>query len=233
MPLALRHLRRDFEGVVAVEDVRLTAGAGTCTVLAGRNGSGKTTTLQMAAGRLAPTAGSVEVDGQDVSTVAGGRHARHAVTFAFDTPVFYPDLTVEEHLGLVATSHDLGDAADEDIERLLDDFDLQQRRTFLPDQLSSGMRQKLGLSCMLLRPGHVVLLDEPTRALDPRTRAVLWSALAARKAGGAAIVFSSHQLDFPQELADQMVVLHDGLVQDQGAYRAVVDGAAVAELGLT
>lgn len=235
VPAALRFrgVRREYAGVVAVDDLDMAVAAGTCTVLVGRNGSGKTTTLQMAAGRLEPSDGVVEVDGRPTTTTAGRHHVRRTVTFALDAPVFYPDLTVEEHLGFVATAHGVDDRNDERIVGLLSDFDLVGRRDFLPDQLSSGMRQKLQLACLLLRPGHVVLLDEPSRALDPRTRDVLWSSLEARKAAGAAIVFSTHQLDFPPELADDALVLHDGQVQDHGDYEQVMAGAAVAELGLS
>ena len=231
-PIRFRGVRREYGGVVAVDGLDLDVATGTCLVLVGRNGSGKTTTLQLAAGRLEPTDGVVEIDGLSTTTAAGRTHVRHGVTFALDTPVFYPDLTVEEHLGFVATAHGVA-TGDEQIEALLSDFDLDARRSFLPDQLSSGMRQKLQLACLLVRPGHIVLLDEPSRALDPRTREVLWSALAARKAAGDALVFSTHQLDFPPALADEILVLRDGVLQDSGDFDAVIAGSAVAELGLT
>jgi ABC-2 type transport system ATP-binding protein len=230
-PLRFRGTRREYGGVVALDHLDLTVEAGTCVVLAGRNGSGKTTTLQLAAGRLDPTDGSVEVDGRPTDTTFGREHVREAVSFALDTPVFYPDLTVEEHLGFVATAHGVEDA-DAHIEDLLAALDLDRRRGFLPDQLSAGMRQKVQLACLLLRPGRVVLLDEPSRALDPHTRDVLWAALAARKAAGSAVVFSTHQLDFPPDLADEALVLHDGEVRDHGDYATVVAGEAAAELGL-
>lgn len=231
-PLRFREARREYAGVVALDHLDLTVEAGTCVVLVGRNGSGKTTTLQLAAGRLDPTDGVIEVDGRPTDTTAGREHVRHAVAFALDTPVFYPDLTVEEHLGFVATAHGVEDA-DDHIEDLLAAFDLDRRRGFLPDQLSAGMRQKVQLACLLLRPGRVVLLDEPSRALDPRTRDVLWAALAARKAAGSAVVFTTHQLDFPDDLVDTALVLHDGEVRDHGPYASVVTGAAAVELGLS
>ncbi len=230
-PLRFRGVSLEYEGVVALDELDLALAAGSCTVMVGRNGSGKTTTLQLAAGRLEPTSGIVEVDGQPTSTPQGRAHVRRTVTFALDAPVFYPDLTVEEHLGFVATAHGLDD--DEAIEDLLAGFDLVRRRTFLPDQLSSGMRQKLQLACLFLRPGHIVLLDEPSRALDPATRDVLWASMAARKAAGSAILFTTHQLDFPPDLADRAIVLHDGEVRARGSYEKVMAGRAAAQLGLS
>lgn len=231
-PLRFREARREYAGVVALAHLDLVVEAGTCAVVVGRNGSGKTTTLQLAAGRLDPTDGAVEVDGRPTTTTAGREHVRRAVAFTLDTPVFYPDLSVEEHLGFVATAHGV-DGADAHIDDLLESFDLERRRAFLPDQLSAGMRQKVQLACLLLRPGRVVLLDEPTRALDPRTRDVLWAALAARKKSGSAVVFSTHQLDFPPGLVDQALVLEDGEVRDHDSYEAVIAGPAATELGLS
>lgn len=231
-PLRFRSTRREYAGVVALEGLDLTVEAGSCIVLVGRNGSGKTTTLKLAAGRLDPTDGSVEVGGLATHTRKGRDAVRRTVAFALDTPVFYPDLSVEEHLGFVATAHGVEDA-DQHIEDLLEAFDLERRRSFLPDQLSAGMRQKVQLAGVLLRPGRVLLLDEPSRALDPRARDVLWAALAARKKVGGTVVFSTHQLDFPADLADRALVLADGELRDEGTYADVVAGPAAAELGLS
>lgn len=231
--LRLDAVGREFGGVVALERLDMVVPRGSCTMVVGRNGSGKTTTLRLAAGRLDPTSGIVEVAGRRTTTEAGRRHVRRSVAFALDAPLFYPDLTVEDHLGFVATAHGLGDVGTARTDDLLDRFDLSRRRGFLPDQLSSGMRQKLQLACLFLRPADLVLLDEPTRALDPHTRGVLWQMLHARREAGTAVVFSTHQLDFPAGLVDQVVVLHDGVVADHGGFAEVMDGAAVTELGLT
>ncbi len=235
VPPALRldAVGREFGGVVALERLDLVVPAGTCAMLVGRNGSGKTTSLRLAAGRLDPTSGIVEVAGRRTTAEAGRSHLRRAVAFSLDAPLFYPDLTVEDHLGFVAPAHGLDATGHARIDDLLETFDLARRRDFLPDQLSSGMRQKLQLACLFLRPADLVLLDEPTRALDPHTRDVLWEALRGRRATGTAIVFSTHQLDFPVDLVDQVVVLHDGRVVDHGDYGSVMSGAAVAELGLS
>jgi ABC-2 type transport system ATP-binding protein len=229
--LAFEHVRREYAGVVALSDLDLEVEAGRGLVLVGRNGSGKTTTLQLAAGRLDPSDGVVRVNGRDTTSRDGRDHLRSAVGFALDLPVFYPDLTVEEHLGLVATAYGVEDG-DARIVDLLERFDLARRAGFLADQLSSGMRQKLQLACLLVRPARLLLLDEPSRALDPATRELLWSALAQRKRAGASIVFSTHQLDFPADLADHALVLRDGEVLDRGRYGRVMGGAAVAALGL-
>lgn len=230
--LRFAKVRREYAEVVALAGLDLSLAAGRTLIVVGHNGSGKTTAMQLAAGRLEPSSGRVEILGLDTTSPEGRLRIRQSVGFVLDLPVFYPDLTVEEHLTLVATAHGVDDA-DERIEELLELFDLEERQGFLPDQLSSGMRQKLQIACVLVRPADVLLLDEPSRALDPRTREVLWSILAGRREHGTAIVMTTHQLDFPSGLADDALVLGGGEVIASGDYDEVVAGPAVRDLGLS
>ncbi len=185
--IAMRGLSKRYGDVVALEGLDLEVAAGECVALIGHNGSGKTTTMRLAAGQLEPTSGSVSV---------------------------------------------AGEALDERIDVLLDVLDLDERRDFLPVQLSRGMRQKTQLACTLVRPFQVLLLDEPVVGLDPPSQANLRELLEEAKSEGIAIVLSTHQLHFSDGLADRAVVLHDGRVIDAGDYKPVVAGEQAARLGL-
>ena len=228
--LQLQHVRREYGGMVAVADVDLTVDGGEGMVLLGHNGSGKTTTLAMAAGQLRPTSGRVWIDGRNVHE-GDQRQVRARLAFVRDSPVFYPDLTVVEHLGLVAVAHGVEGEIDERVDELLGEFELDDRRDYLPEQLSSGMQQKLQLACTFLRRADVLLLDEAGRALDPAARQIMWSRLIARKQAGAGVVFTSHQLDFPAELVDRAMILRDGVVETDGPLDEVLDSEAAARLG--
>jgi ABC-2 type transport system ATP-binding protein len=230
--LAVRGLRKTYGDVVALEGIDLEVAPGECVALIGHNGSGKTTTMRLAAGQLEPTAGSVAVHGIDVHRAADAHRTRAALAFVPDSPLLYDDLTVGEHLELVGLAHGVGDGLDERIAELLDALDLTARRGFVPTQLSRGMRQKTQLACTLVRPFDVLLLDEPVVGLDPPSQATLRELLAAIKADGAAIVLTTHQLAFSEGLADRAVVLHDGRVIDAGDYGQVVAGGEAARLGL-
>lgn len=229
--VSVSELGRDFGDVNALDSLDLDVFSGEAVALVGENGSGKTTALSMIAGRLEPTRGTVRVGGVDVHWRGGSEVVRSLVSFVPDAPALYSDLTVSDHLELVGMAHDVEDF-DEKAEILLDRFGLTGRDDRLPRELSRGMRQKTQLSCALLRPFAVLMLDEPVAGLDPASRHTLHSLLRDAKDEGAVVMFSTHQLDFAEGLADQVVVLHDGRVAATGSYDDVVTSGRARELGL-
>jgi ABC-2 type transport system ATP-binding protein len=235
IPAALRlgGLRKVYGDVVALDGLDLEVAAGECVALIGHNGSGKTTVVRLAAGQLQPTAGTVTVAGIEVTHKADVPQARARLAFVPDTPVLYGDLTVGEHLELVALAHRLGNHAAQRITVLLEELGLAGREDFLPGQLSRGLRQKAQLACALLRPFQVLLLDEPVVGLDPPSQRALRKLLRRAAAEGAAVVLTTHQLGFADGLADRAVILEDGRVADAGRFERVIGGAQAARLGLS
>jgi ABC-2 type transport system ATP-binding protein len=226
--LQLRGVRKTYGELVAVDLLDLEVRPGDCVALIGHNGSGKTTTLRLVAGLLEPTGGEVMVAGDNLRL----DRSRAALSFVPDSPLLYPDLTVREHLELVGLAHGVGDGLDGRIADLLELLDLATRADFLPGQLSRGMRQKTQLACALVRPFQVLLLDEPVVGLDPPSQQALHRVLVAAKRDGAAILLSTHQLAFAAGLANRAVLLHEGRMVEQGAYRLVVGGVEAGRLGL-
>jgi ABC-2 type transport system ATP-binding protein len=226
--LQLRGLRRTYGEVVALDQLDLEVAHGECVALVGHNGSGKTTTLRLVAGLLEPTNGDVIVAGDNMRL----DRARAALAFVPDNPLLYGDLTVREHLELIGLAHGMGGGLDNRVTGLLDRLDLTGRQEFLPGQLSRGLRQKTQLACALVRPFHVIVLDEPVVGLDPPSQQTLHELLHKAKQDGAAILLSTHQLPFAAGLADRAVVLHEGRVVEEGPFRAVMAGAQAARLGL-
>ena len=214
--------------MVALDQLDLEVAHGECVALVGHNGSGKTTTLRLVAGLLEPTNGDVIVAGDNMRL----DRARAALAFVPDNPLLYGDLTVREHLELIGLAHGMGGGLDDRVSGLLDRLDLTGRQEFLPGQLSRGMRQKTQLACALVRPFHVIVLDEPVVGLDPPSQQALHELLHKAKQDGAAILLSTHQLPFAAGLADRAVVLHEGRVVEEGPFRAVMAGAEAARLGL-
>ncbi|MCB1246268.1 MAG: ABC transporter ATP-binding protein [Acidimicrobiia bacterium] len=224
-------LGRDYGGSVALASLDLSIRPGTAVALIGRNGSGKTTALTMMAGRLEPTRGKVVIGGVDVHTRGGSEAVRSLVSFVPDAPALYPDLTVIDHLDLVGMAHGVDDL-DDKIDGLLERFGLEDKDDLLPRELSRGMRQKAQLSCALLRPFGVLMLDEPVGGLDPGSRNALRDLLVEAKDEGAVVIFSTHYFAFAEDLADRVLVLSDGEVAVDGSYREVVASGKVKELGL-
>jgi ABC-2 type transport system ATP-binding protein len=183
-------LGRSYDGFEALANLALEIEAGEMVALVGPNGAGKTTFLTMAAGLLEPTAGSVEIAGHP----AGSIPARRALSYLPDTPVFYEDISLGEHLEYVAALHET-ENAEARIADLLTRLGLAQWDDSLPSEFSRGMRQKASIALALVRPFRVLLADEPLDGLDPPSRAVLFELLAEARKDGAAVVVSTHRPD--------------------------------------
>lgn len=158
-------------------------------------------------------------------------YVRSLVSFVPDQPALYPDLTVLDHLHVVGFAHRV-DAVNERAEGLVARLGLERRAHSLPRELSRGMRQKTQLACALIRPFSVLMLDEPVSGLDPGSRRELHALLGEAKAEGAAVLLSTHQIDFVEGLADSMVVLRDGEVVAVGTYTEITAGGVAEKLGL-
>jgi ABC-2 type transport system ATP-binding protein len=216
---------------VALDGLDLTLRAGEVVALIGPNGCGKTTAVRTIAGLLEPSEGEVLVAGANVHRESEAPAARAALSLVPDGPLLYDDLDVREHLELVAAAHGLAaDAArDARIAALLERLGLGDRERFLPRELSRGLRQRAMLACALVRPFSVLVLDEPVVGLDPPTQGTLRELIAEAAAGGAAVLFTTHQLAFADGLAGRAVRLDEGRVADEGPFADVV--ARAEEIG--
>jgi ABC-2 type transport system ATP-binding protein len=209
--LRARGLGRRYNDYLALGSFELTVVPGELLALVGPNGAGKTTFLTLAAGLLEPTSGGVEIGGH----AAGSIEARRELSYLPDTPVFYEDLSVGEHLEYLAALHGLEDAEPR-IASLLERFGLDQWRDALAAELSHGMKQKASIALGLVRPFSVLLADEPFDGLDPPSRAVLFEQIAEVRAAGGAVVVSTHRPDVIAA-ASRCVGIRDGRLAYDGA----------------
>jgi ABC-2 type transport system ATP-binding protein len=225
-PLEISGLGRSYGRLVALADLNLSLAAGECVALLGANGSGKSTAVRTIAGLLEPSAGSVRVAGWDPHREPEAEGARAALALVPDSPLLYDDLTVRQHLELVALTHGVaGEDLDARMTSLLARLGLAPREDFLPRELSRGMRQKTQLACALIRPAALLLLDEPVVGLDPPSQALLHRLLVDSKRDGKAVLLTTHQLAFADGLADRAVLLDEGEVADEGTWAEVHERA--------
>jgi ABC-2 type transport system ATP-binding protein len=217
--LRARGLGRSYDGFVALASFSIDVAAGELVALVGPNGAGKTTFLTLAAGLLEPTAGEVEVAGEPAGSIA----ARRALSYLPDSPVFYEDLSLGEHLGYVAALHGTEDA-EARIASLLERLGLAEWEDALPGEFSRGMRQKASIALGLVRPFSLLLADEPLDGLDPPSREVFFELLAETRAAGAAVVVSTHRPDVIAA-ASRCVGIRDGRL----VYDGPPDPAAIEE----
>lgn len=202
--VGLTKLYGDF---AAVSDLSFTVAPGEVLGLVGPNGAGKTTTLRSLVGTVAPTSGTIRLAGFDL--MADRIEAKRRAAFMPDVAHLFDYLTVEEHLRFTARLYGVGDP-DARIEELLEEFQLADRRSDFPDELSRGMKQKVVLACGLVHDPEVLLFDEPLTSLDPASIRRTKDAILRRARAGAAVVLSSHLLSLVEELCTRVLVIQRG-----------------------
>lgn len=195
--LQASRLTRRFGDRLAVDDVSFEVGKGEIFALLGPNGAGKTTTLRMLAGLIAPTSGTVCVDGR--------------VGFLTEAPGLWDRLTVHRNLFVHARLQGVTDPAGA-VRDALARFDLTSRANELAAQLSKGLKQRVALARALLHQPSAVLLDEPTSGLDPESARSVRDLILRLRADGRAIVVSTHNLDEVERVADRVAVLKTTMV---------------------
>jgi len=202
----LEAVTRRFGDVLAVDDLSLEVRRGEVLGLVGPNGAGKTTTVRILTGLLEPTAGRVEIAGQDVS--ADPLAARRHLGYVPDGAPLYPNLSPRQHLMLVGRLHGDDDARTEaEAVRLLEHLELAGRIDDPVGTFSRGMRQKTALACALLPRPELLVLDEPLGGLDAPSAAMLKAVLRGWADQGGAVLYTSHLLDVVERVCDRVAVL--------------------------
>jgi len=218
--LEVTRLERLHVGGAAVDGVDLCVSAGECVAVLGANGSGKSTLLRLVTGRDLPSSGQVRLQGDLVTPARPGLRA--AVASAGDDSASYPDLTVREHLELVATAHGAGAQVGVTVEAALGEWELAGCADAFPSTLSAGQLQKLFLAAAFVRPRELLVLDEPEQRLDLRMRRRLASRLQRETADGVAVLVATHSRELAEQVADRVLVLEQGRVTHLGATRTVL-----------
>ena len=163
------HLRKEYDELVAVQDLNLTIPQGEIFGLIGPNGAGKTTTIRMACGLLAPTLGKALVNGIDVA--AEPERAQQSIGYLSDFFAVYEDLKVWEYLDYFAHAYRVAESEiPARVSEVIAQVSLEVKRDALIRGLSRGMKQRLGIARAIIHRPKVLLLDEPASGLDPKAR---------------------------------------------------------------
>jgi len=209
--LEVRHLRKRYSGIPAVDDVSFVARAGEVTGYLGANGSGKSTTMKMATGLIEPTSGEILFAGQSIKT--DPMAYRQRLGYVPEEPHLYTHLSGMEYLVMVAELRDMArPCADERIHGLLRLFGIHGDRDVALSSYSKGMRQKILLSAALMHNPVLILLDEPFSGLDVGSSLILRSLIKELATRGKIVLFSSHELETVERLCSHVVILHHGKV---------------------
>ncbi|HEY2784889.1 MAG TPA: ABC transporter ATP-binding protein [Fimbriiglobus sp.] len=207
--IELIDVTKSYGPKVAVQNLTLTVPPGELFAFLGPNGAGKTTTIKLVCGLLFPTAGTVRVGGFDV--VTHGDRARALVSYVPDQPFLYEKLTGREFLQFIADLYgmDPGRARDR-LATVIQQFHLHEFVDDLTERYSHGMRQRTVFASALLHEPKLLIADEPTVGLDPKSVRELKILLRDLARTGVTVFLSTHTLDIAQELADRIGILDRG-----------------------
>lgn len=201
-------LTKSFGALMVLEGVDFSVSAGEAVGVVGPNGAGKTTTLRALAGIHPPTEGQVRLSGFDI--VNDPVEAKRRLAFFPDEPRLFDYLTVDEHLEFTAGIYRVRGWRAQ-VDPLLDEFELRDKRKALPSELSRGMKQKLMIACGFLHAPEILIFDEPLTGLDPLGIRRMKESITRRAASGAAVILSSHLLHLVEELCDTVAIIQSGV----------------------
>jgi ABC-2 type transport system ATP-binding protein len=212
-------LTRAYGGRAVVSDVNFNLNKGEVLGFLGPNGAGKSTTMKMLTGNLAPTAGTVKICGIDM--IENPKEAKALIGYLPETPPLYRELTVDEMLALAARIHGIPRAkVKRAVEQAKERTGLTEMGKRLCENLSTGYQQRVGIAQAIIHHPMVVVLDEPTRGLDPiQIRDI--RALIKELGGEHSVILSTHILPEVEMVCDRVQIIHQGNLVFSGEIEAL------------
>jgi ABC-2 type transport system ATP-binding protein len=204
-------LRKEYDELVAVDDVTFSARAGEIFGLLGPNGAGKSTTIGCISGLLAPTGGRVQVQGHDVTREP--RAAKSRMGIVPQEVALYEDLPAEENLRFWGEAYGLsGGRLAERVRTVLETVGLHDRADDTVETYSGGMKRRLNFGCGIVHQPEVLLLDEPTVGVDPQSRVRLLDLVREQAAAGVCVLYTTHYMEEAEALCDRLAILDHGRI---------------------
>ncbi|MFJ6166439.1 ABC transporter ATP-binding protein [Micromonospora orduensis] len=217
--LRLDGVDRSFGDRQVLRNVSFEVAAGRMTGFVGANGAGKTTSMRIILGVLAPDAGEVSWGGRKLT-----RQDRRRFGYMPEERGLYPKMTTREQVTYLGRLHGLdAAAARRATDALLERVGLGERGDDLLETLSLGNQQRAQIAAALVHDPEVLVLDEPFSGLDPLAVDTVVAVLRERASAGAPVLFSSHQLDVVERLCDDLVIIADGMIRAAGSRRQLRD----------
>lgn len=227
--IRFEHLTKRYGSLTAVRDLTLEIGAGEVYALLGANGAGKTTALRCVATLLSPTSGSARVDGIDVREAPV--EARRRLAFLAASMGLYERLSARELVEYFGRLHGLdGARLAQRVDEMIALFAIEDFSSRLCGRLSTGQRQRVSLARALVHDPPALILDEPTLGLDIVSGRTIHDFIARERSRGKAVLFSTHQMDEVDLLADRVGVLRQGSLVAEGTPAEIVAGTGEPNL---
>ncbi len=216
--LTAQHLRKQFDGITAVDDVSFSIRRQEIFGLLGPNGAGKTTTIRMLSTVLSPDDGEITIGGS--SLTSEGDKVRQVIGVCPQELALYPELSANDNLvffGRMAglPGRDAKDAASENLERV----GLLDRAKDKVDNFSGGMKRRVNLAISLMSRPQLLFLDEPTVGIDPQSRNHIFDTVEALRDEGMTVLYTTHYMEEADRLCDRLAIMDHGQIVVMGTPR--------------
>jgi ABC-2 type transport system ATP-binding protein len=215
------HLTKRYDDLLAVDDISFTVRMGELFAFVGPNGAGKTTTVEIIDTIRTPTSGTVRLLGMDVTKRKRDILPRIGVLPQGFTS--FDRITVTETIQYYSR---LFSRRNTDVEGLIELVNLEDKRKEQFQNLSGGLKQRLGIAVALVNDPEVVFLDEPTTGLDPRARREVWEVLVGLKKKGKTVFLTTHYMEEAELLADTVAIISKGQIIAMGSPEELIQGNA-------
>jgi lipopolysaccharide export system ATP-binding protein len=231
--LVISHIRKAYKARRVVEDVSLMVQRGEAVGLLGPNGAGKTTVFYMITGLVRPDAGSIALDGNDVTSLPMYRRARLGIGYLPQEASIFRGLSVEDNIRAVLEMAERDKAKREyELDALLDEFDLARLRKSPSVALSGGERRRCEIARALANRPSFMLLDEPFAGIDPIAVGDIRVLVQHLKRRGIGVLITDHNVRETLGLIDRAYIIHSGHVLTQGTPEEIVESPDVSRLYL-
>ena len=209
----VHNLTKKFRENIAVEKLTFHVDKGEIFGLLGPNGAGKTTTVRMLCSLIAPTSGSVSINGYDIANVEGSMKARKVIGLVPDNVGLYDSLSAVDNLEFYGRMYETPEKlVKENIEKYLRMLDLWEKRNQTVGTYSKGMKQKVAVARAIIHDPEILIMDEPTANLDPEASKTIRDFILELKRENRTIMLNTHNLDEAQKICTKIGVLKTRLV---------------------
>ena len=215
--IEVTNLKKVYGELVAVNDISFTVRRGDVFAFLGPNGAGKTTTVEMIESIRQPTAGNIKIFGRDIESSFNEVKERIGVLpQEFHS---FERLTVKETLDFFSKLY----KKQASINEIIRAMDLKDQENKLYMNLSSGLKQRVGVAIALVNDPEIIFLDEPTTGLDPKARREVWEVIANLKNKGKTVFLTTHYMEEAEYLADKIIIIHKGKIIAEGTLNDLIN----------
>ncbi len=211
------NLKKVYDDLVAVNSISFSVKKGEVFAFLGPNGAGKTTTVEMIESIRQPTAGTIKLLGEDISTTFD--KIKEKIGILPQEYHSFERITVRETLEFYSKLFKKRAS----IDSIIDAMDLKDQENKLYMNLSGGLKQRVGVAIALVNDPEIVFLDEPTTGLDPKARREVWDVIASLRNKGKTVFLTTHYMEEAEYLADHIAIIHKGNIIAEGSLAELID----------